>query len=182
MTKSTDEAVLSASPLGKVPFIKTPQGPLSESQAIMDYLEAAHPAVPLLPADPYARAKVAELCVYLDWHLEITGRELYGSAYFGAPALSDEKKAAIRKQLEKHVTALKRLVKFSPFIAGEQLTQADCSAFSALPTVGNATKIIYGEDLIVAGGVDYKPYMKMLAERPSVQRVLADRKASTTRP
>jgi glutathione S-transferase len=47
--------------------------------------------------------------------------------------------------------------------------------------VGNATKIIYGEDLFVANGLDYKPYMKMLGERPSVQRVLADRKAATAK-
>ena len=67
----------------------------------MDYLEAAYPATPLLPADALGRAKVAELCTYLDWHIEIVGRELYGSAYFGAPALSDERKVAIKTQLEK---------------------------------------------------------------------------------
>ncbi len=181
MTGSKDEAVLSVSPLGKVPFIKTPQGGLSESQAIMDYLEVAYPAMPLVPADPLARAKVSELCAYLDWHIEIVGRELYGSAYFGAPALSDERKAAIKKQLDKNIGALKRLVKFSPFIAGDSITQADCSAFCAFPTVGTASKIIYGEDIFIANGLDYKPYMKMLGERASVARVLADRKAATTK-
>ncbi|MEN9538646.1 MAG: hypothetical protein RLZZ126_881 [Pseudomonadota bacterium] len=182
MTKSTDPAVLAVSPLAKVPFIKISQGGLSESQAIMDYLEAAHPASPLLPADPFARAKVVELSTYLDWHIEIVGRELYGSAYFGGEPLSDKRKAAIKAQLEKNIGALRRLVKFSPFIAGDQITQADCSAFCALPTVGNASKIIYGEDIFVANGLDYKPYMKMLGERPSVQKVLADRKAATAKP
>ena len=38
MTKSTDEAVLAASPLGKVPFIRTDKGTLCESQVIVDYL------------------------------------------------------------------------------------------------------------------------------------------------
>jgi glutathione S-transferase len=177
-TGSKDEAVLSVSPLGKVPFIKTPQGGLSESQAIMDYLELAYPATPLMPADPFARAKVGELCTYLDWHVEIAGRELYGAAYFGSAPLSDDTKASVRKRLDKSISALKRLVKFSPFIAGDTLTQADCSAYATFPAVGNATKIIYGEDLFVANGLDYKPYMKMLSERPSVQRVAADRKAS----
>ena len=45
-THSHDEAVLSCSPLGKVPFIKTPQGALCESQVILDYLEAAYPGSP----------------------------------------------------------------------------------------------------------------------------------------
>ncbi len=180
-TGSKDEAVLSLSPLGKVPFIKTPQGGLSESQAIMDYLEAAYPATPLVPADPVARAKVSELCAYLDWHIEIVGRELYPSAYFGGAALSDERKVAVKAQLDKNIGALKRLVKFSPFIAGDSITQADCSAFCALPTVGTASKIIYGEDVFVANGLDYKPYLKMLGERASVTRVLADRKAATAK-
>ena len=47
---------LVASPLGKIPFITTPQGTLCESQAIIDYLELAYPQPALLPADPFAAA------------------------------------------------------------------------------------------------------------------------------
>ena len=43
LTGSTDEAVLSVSPLAKVPFVRTPDGPLCESQVIVDWLEVAHP-------------------------------------------------------------------------------------------------------------------------------------------
>ena len=45
-----------------------------------------------------------------------------------------------------------------------------------------ACKAVYGEDLLLAGGVDYKAYIKMIGERPSAQKVLADRKASTAKP
>ena len=61
-----DEQALAASPLGKIPFITTPQGTLCESQAIVDYLEAAHPTPALLPADAFAAAKVRELTIYID--------------------------------------------------------------------------------------------------------------------
>ena len=37
---------------------------------------------------------------------------------------------------------------------------------------------MYGEDLLVAAGLDYKPYLKMIGERPAMQKVLADRKAA----
>ena len=37
-TLSTDEAVLSASPLAKIPFIRTPQGTMCESHAILTYI------------------------------------------------------------------------------------------------------------------------------------------------
>ena len=103
-------------------------------------------------------------------------RQLYGSAFFGAPALSDARKESVRKQLVPAIAAFKRLAKFSPFVAGGQFTQADCAAFNNLPLVGMASKAVYGEDLLLAAGVDYKPYIKMIGERPSAQKVVADRK------
>ena len=44
-----------------------------------------------------------------------------------------------------------------------------------------ATKAIYGEDLLLAAGVDYKPYFKLINERASAQRVAADRKAASSK-
>lgn len=178
MTKRTDEAVLSASPLAKIPFIRTPQGALCESAVILDYLEAAYPNPPLLPADPFAAAKVREISTFIDLHLELVARELYPQAFFGG-TVSESAQARVRKQLEKNIAAFQRIVRFSPYVAGDTFTQADCSAFNNLPVIGMATKAVYGEDLLLAGGVDYKPYLQHLGERPSVQKVVADRKAAT---
>ena len=178
---TADPAVLQSSPLAKIPFLTTEQGALSESQVIMDYIEARWPQPPLLPADPFAAAKVRELCTFLDWHLEIAVRQLYGSAFFGAPPLADARRDAIRKQLDAAIAALKRLAKFSLYVAGDSFTQADCSAFNNLPLVGMATKAIYGEDLLLAAGIDYKPYIKLVGERPSAQKVVADRKLAQAR-
>ena len=181
MTKSTDEAVLGVSPLAKVPFLRTPQGGLCESQPMLDYIEAAYPQPPLLPADPFAAAKVRELITFIDWHLEMVARELYSQAFFGG-TVSDDVKTRVRTQLEKNIVAFKRLVKFAPYAAGDSFTQADCAAFASLPVVGMATRAVYGEDLLLAAGVEYKPYIKMISERPSAQKVLADRKAATVKP
>jgi len=71
------------SPLGKIPFIRTDAGPLCESQAILEYIEAAYPEPPLLPKDPYAAAKVRELVTFVDLHVELVARELYPKAFFG---------------------------------------------------------------------------------------------------
>jgi glutathione S-transferase len=177
-THSTDEAILAASPLGKIPFLRTPEGGLCESQAILEYIDAAYPNPPLLPANLFAAAKVRELTTFLDLHLELVARELYTQAFFGG-TVSESAQARVRKQLEKNIAAFKRLVKFAPYAAGDTFTQADCSAFTNLPLVGMATKAIYGEDLLIAGGVDYKAYVKFIGERPSAQKVLADRKAAT---
>lgn len=180
-TKSTDPAVLACSPLGKIPYIRTPQGGLCESQAIMDYIDAKYPQVPLLPADSFGAAKVIELVTFIDWHLEMVARELYGQAFFGG-TVSDSTKARVREQLEKNIAAFAQLAKFAPFIAGDNFTQADCSAFASLPVVGMASRSIYGEDLLLTGGVDYKAYIRMISERPSAKKVLADRKAFNVKP
>jgi len=176
--KSTDEAVLSCSPLGKIPFLRTPQGGLCESQAILEYLEAAYPQPPLLPPDPFAAAKVRELVTFVDLHLELVARDLYPQAFFGG-TVSENSKTRVRTQLEKNIAGFKRLAKFAPYLAGDTFTQADCAGYASLPLVGMATKAIYGEDLLLAAGVDYKPYVKLISERPSAQRVSADRKAAS---
>jgi len=176
--KSTDEAVLSCSPLGKIPFLRTPQGGLCESQAILEYLEAAYPQPPLLPPDPFAAAKVRELVTFVDLHLELVARDLYPQAFFGG-TVSENSKARVRTQLEKNIAGFKRLARFAPYLAGDTFTQADCAGYASLPLVGMATKAIYGEDLLLAAGVDYKPYVKLISERPSAQRVSADRKAAS---
>jgi glutathione S-transferase len=177
-THSTDDAVLGASPLAKIPYITTEHGGLCESQPIMEWIEAAYPQPPLLPADPFAAAKVRELTTFIDWHLEMVARQLYGPAFFGGAALSEANAARIRKQLEKNIAAFKRLAKFAPFVAGDTFTQADCSAFNHLPLVALATKVVFGEDLLAAGGIDHKAYTKFIGERPTAQKVAADRKAA----
>ncbi len=177
-TKSTDPAVLGVSPLAKIPFLTTDAGGLCESQVILDYLEAAYPTPALVPAEPFAAAKVRELCTFIDWHLEMTARQLYGPAFFGAAPLSEGNAARIRKELEKDIAAFRRLAKFSPYVAGDTFTIADCSASNSLPLVAMASKAVYGEDLLAAGGVDHRAYGKFIGERPSAQKVAADRKAA----
>ena len=179
-TKSTDEAVLSCTPLGKIPFIRTEHGALCESQAILEYLEAAFPNPPLLPADPWAAAKVRELVTFIDLHLELVVRELYGKAFFGGE-ISESNANRVRKLLEKNLAGFKRLARFSPYVAGDTFTQADCAAWASLPLLTMATKRIYGEDLLAAAGVDWKPYSQLIGARPSAQKVLANRKADQER-
>jgi maleylpyruvate isomerase len=49
-------------PLGQVPVLELDDGRrLSQSMAILEYLEERHPAPPLLPADPWSRARARQL-------------------------------------------------------------------------------------------------------------------------
>ncbi len=177
-TRSADPAHRAASPLGKVPFLTTPQGTLCESQVIVDWIEASFPQPPLLPADPFEAAKVREITTFIDWHLELAARQLYGQAFFGAPPLSESNLARIRRQVQEAIAGFAQLARFAPYVAGEQFTQADLSAYNSLPLVALATKVVFGEDLLAAGGIDHRAYARLVGERPSALRVAADRKAA----
>lgn len=173
---SKDEATLACSPLGKVPFVKTPQGSLCESQVIMEYVEDANPGTsPLLPADAFARAKVRELVTFMELHLELVARRLYPQAYFGGK-LEQPVIDATRKELERNVAAFAKLAAWSPYIAGDAFTMADCAAIVHLPLISGATRAVWGEDVLAA--TPARDYVKRMGERASVQRVNADRKAN----
>lgn len=175
-TGSGHDTLLGRSPLGKVPFLDTPAGPISESLACAEYIEAAYPEKPLLPADPYAAAKVRELILYSELHLELVARELYPQAFFGGQ-VSEATRERVYKLLLKGVAGFARLAKFAPFMAGPRFTLADCAAIVHLPLVSSASKIIYGEDLLAA--LPVKDYLKAMGERATVKTVNADRKANT---
>lgn len=169
----TDKA---ASPLGKVPYLKTDAGPLSESTMILEYLEDAFPQNPLIPPDTFAAAKVRELVRYLELHLELVARNLYPEAFFGGK-VSDGAKEKVGQQLEKNIAAFAKLARFSPYVAGDAFTLADCAAAVHLPLVSSATRIIYGRDYLA--DLPVRDYLKLVGERPTVQKVNADRKANT---
>jgi glutathione S-transferase len=165
-----------ASPLGKVPYLKTDEGALCESTVILEYLEAKYPQHPLLPADPFAAAKVRELLRFLELHLELEARNLYPEAFFGGK-ISDAAREETGQQLEKNIAAFAKLAKFSPFIAGDAFTLADCAAVVHLPLVASATKLIYGRDVLA--DLPVRDYLRRLGAMPNVQQVNADRKTST---
>ena len=175
-----DENWLAKSPMGKVPFLVTEQGSLCESQPILEYLEAAFPTPALLPADPWAAGKVREIGAVLDLHVELTARQLYPQAFFGG-TLPETFTARVRGPLVRGIEAFRRLARFGPYVAGDSFTLADCAAYSHLPLAAGASKIIYGEDLVAAAGIDWKSYVKLVGRRPTAQRVFADQKADQER-
>ena len=175
-TGETDAVLVGASPLGKVPFLQTAQGPLCESIACAEYIEAAYPQPALLPSEAYAAAKVRELILFLELHLELVAREVYPQAFFGA-TLSDASKERTRKRLVKGIVGFSKLVKFSPYVAGAEFTLADCAAIAHLPLVSAASQAVYGEDLLAQ--LPVRDYLRRMGERATVRKVNAERKLGT---
>jgi glutathione S-transferase len=173
---SQDEEFLARSPMGKVPFLELGDGRrLAESDVILEYLEEAYPQKPLLPRDPWQRAKVRELLTFLELHVELVVRRLY-PLLFGR-TVTDETRQSVEKALPKGIRAFGALARFDPYLAGKELTLADCAAFVHLPVVSIATKVAYGRDFLEELP-QVKPYIRMLGERPAFKRVNDDRKAA----
>jgi glutathione S-transferase len=174
---SHDEAHLARSPRGKLPYIEVDGRTLAESQVIGEYIEEAYPQRPLFPKDPFERAKVRELIVFLELHVELVMRRLYAESFFGAK-VSEETKQQVEKELPRGLKALAQLARFTPFIAGTEFTLADCAAAQHLPLVAMATKRIYGRDF-AEPHPQIAAYVKAMNQRPAMQKIAADRKENT---
>lgn len=125
LVKPSQEAdFLSKSPMGKVPFLETEHGFLSETSVIFDYLEELGQGKSLYPADAYQRAKVRELIKEIELYIELPARTLYPEVFFGG-SVSQEVKDVAKAKLVKGVQCLERNGAFDPYVAGSTLTYAD---------------------------------------------------------
>ena len=174
---SQKDDYLARSPMGKAPFMEVDGEWLRESQVICEYLEEAYPQKPLMPKDPLGRARVREMIVFMELYMELVVRRLYGHLFFRPAPVPEELKASVEKELAKGIRSFKAVAKFAPFVAGQELTLADCAAFVHLPLVSLTTRLAYGRDFLDELP-QVKPYLKMLGERPAFRTVNEDRKAA----
>jgi glutathione S-transferase len=174
---SQSEEMLSESPMGKVPFMRTPQGVLSESQVLTEFIEDNWPEPPLYPRDPIARARCRELIEHIELHLELPARRLYKEAFFGATVSEETKKPKSSPLLEKGLRSLGRVARFGPSspapTSPTPTARPGCTCpWSARPRAGSTAGISSMSYLPQA-----KAYLALIGERPHAQKVDADRKA-----
>ena len=176
---SQDPAVLARSPMGKIPCIDVDGRPLSETQAIVEYLEAVQPQPRLIPDDPYAAAKCRELIAFMELYLDLPARRLLGHALFGAP-ITEVVKQDVAQLLDRAVSRLPRIARFEGYLCGNTFTLADIAAFVHLPLVSFLTTKVLGRDALapLAGA---PAYLQRIGARPHAQRVTRDRDAALAR-
>lgn len=172
---SQEPAYLAMSPLGKVPFIETSHGFLSETDAILDYLEEAWPQVPLLPKDAFARAKVRQIMKVQELYVETPIHDLIG-AIFGRE-VPEYAKAASQPAARKGLAALGRLVLLQPWLAGAEITLADIFVFHSLVLGNRIAGTVYQWDMLqeVPGLADW---YRRFSELEVTQLVMKDNLAA----
>jgi len=128
-------AHLARNPFGRLPVLELPNGThLTESLAIIQYLEELHPDPPLIGADPLARARVRELERIAELGVLVPVARILHSTRspLGLPA-NPAVAAYFRELLPSALAVLDtRLADGRPFLAGERPTIADCTLAAAL--------------------------------------------------
>ena len=171
-TPSQESDYLGKSPMGKVPCLETPEGFLSETSVILEYIEDSQAGPSFYPADPFEKAKVRELMKELEIYIELPARTCFAEAFVGG-SVTGEVKAKAKADLAKGVACLKRNGKFSPFVAGETLTYADFMFMYSLNLAGAAAKRVLDTNLL-EDFPEARELMATLNARDSAKQVAAD--------
>ena len=121
---------------GLVPALETEDGALTQSLAILEWLEETHPEPPLLPKTPRERAIVRAMAeiVACDIHPLNNLRVLQALAELGHPMGGDEQLAWAQRWINAGFAALEPMVTQygAGFAFGETPTIADCCLVSQI--------------------------------------------------
>ena len=172
---SQEPEFLAQSPMGKVPFLETDDGILTEANVIIEYLDTSYPQVPLFPTDAFEKAKVQQMIKSIELYVEAPGHALVG-ALFGQK-VPEHTIESSREMLPKGLAALRQLGQFSPYICGTEFSAADITLYYSIKLVNSLASATYDWD-IYADFSELKTLINAIEERPVTQSVVADNKAA----
>jgi len=132
----TPEFLQRVNPLGGLPVLQLDDGShLTESLAIIEYLEELHPTPPMLGGTPLERARVRETERICDLGVLLqVGTIFQNTSPFFAGRVKQSPDAAetARGRLATSLKVLDAKLGAKPFLCGERPTIADCTLFAAL--------------------------------------------------
>ncbi|MFK0310830.1 maleylacetoacetate isomerase [Pseudomonas sp. NPDC090233] len=161
------------SPIGGVPVLVGDDGvSLTQSLAIIDYLDALYPQVPLLPSAPLLRARVLEAAqlVACDIH-PLNNVRVLGYLQRELGVRAEDKDRWYAHWVAEGLAALEALLQRhgdGPFCFGATPTLADCCL---VPQVANAARM----------GCDLQAYPKVMAVYQHCQAQAAFQQAAPER-
>lgn len=122
-------------PMGRVPVLELDHGRcLSETLAIMEYLEELHPEPVLIGETPWERAQTRSLDRIVELEVLVRVMRVFQNtnpAFAVRIRQSAEAAEAARVNLTEPLAVLDRMVEMGPFLAGQRVTIADCTMLAA---------------------------------------------------
>ena len=133
---SDDPDFLEASPFRKIPGFRDGDFAISDSSAIIHYLEAKYPEPALIPAEPEARALVIWFDEFADTILCACGAKMFfnrivAPRFLGREGDLDTADKAEREELPPILDYLERTIPESGWLVGDGLTLADIAVATA---------------------------------------------------
>ena len=123
------------SPRGKVPAIRDGAFTLSESVAILAYLDARYPERPLLGTTPEETGRIWRAVSDFGAYLEPPMYAVIGALFFGRVAGREEAVQADIAAMHRELPRVEAQLAQQPWLAGETLTAADFVAFPIYPSL-----------------------------------------------
>jgi len=133
---SDDPGFLACSPFRKIPGFSDGDFAISDSSAIIHYLEAKYPEPALIPAEPRARARTVWFDEFADTILCACGAKMFFNRIVAPRFLGREGDLAVADQAEKNelppiLDYLERTIPDSGWLVGDGLTLADIAVATA---------------------------------------------------
>jgi glutathione S-transferase len=161
-----------ASVLGKIPALLDGDFGLSDSSAIVHYLEAKFPAKPLIPSEPKARGMTIWFEEYADTVMFATGTAIFFNRVVmpkirkapGDYAKADE---AAATQVPPIMAYLESAVPAQGYLVGNDLTLADIAVTCQLINLDHA-----GVQVDTAKYPKLAAYYARISSRPSVRGIV----------
>jgi glutathione S-transferase len=162
-----DPEFLEASPFGKMPGLRDGDFAISDSSAIVAYLEAVKPEPNLIPTEPRARARTIWFDEYSDTILFACGGKMFFNRIVAPKFLGqtgDEEIAAKAEceELPPLLDYLERVIPASGFLVEDRLTLADISVASPFANLQHLNVVIDP-----ARHPKVKAYVDAILARPS---------------
>ncbi len=137
---------LEISPMGKIPILQVNEGYLSETTAILEFIEDSNPEIPLFPEEAYQRAKVRELIKVFELYIDNPVRRFLPSLTTNTQP-SDELLKQVKIDLKRGLGAIRRLASFDPYLVSDGYSYADIYGYFALSLARWITGRVYQWDL-----------------------------------
>ena len=173
--QSKDPDFREASPFGKIPGFRDGDFVISDSTAIITYLEAKHPEPALLPAEPRSRARTVWYEEFADTILiacmgKVFFNRVVSPRFMGKPG-DDAAEAAINTELPPLIDYLERIVPASGYLVDDHLTLADLAVASPFVNFGHCDI-----HLDPASHPRAAAYVRGILARPSFAQLVAQEK------
>lgn len=120
-------------PLGVIPTLEIDGLFFAETHPTLEYLDEKYPETTrLMPADMSDRHRVRQLVNYIDIHIDKPIR-LLRDFHNAGNETSETLKALVLKEVRQAAASINAVARYSPYIAGNEITLADCAAYCTIP-------------------------------------------------